>query len=287
MRTIDDYVYGHAQAKKILHVLIKRAQERHYKRCVLGEIDAPETLKCLLIGPSGTGKTHLIQSLKKIHKFPLLSLDATHFTPSGNSDGLNAKQLTKLIHDTAHQLTKRPEFHSPEGVLNQLIIFVDEFDKLGTSFDSSGNWNKHVQANFLTLIDNKEEFAGVSWIFAGAFTSLFEEKSSSIGFFPSVSLASKEISDADIVKSGIIPEMLGRIPLIVQLDTFTEADYRRILVERLLLNYNLLLESDAINDIVATAYSSGQGIRSLTRQLEMLAIDEEYERITAENYCGR
>lgn len=281
MKTIDELVYGHAQAKKVLKVLLKRSQDRYYTKCVKGEDNYQDTLKVLLVGPSGTGKTHLIQSLRKIHNFPLISLDATQLMPTGNQDGMNIKQLKKLIDDTSHEVCKQPQYHSPDGVVNQMVIFVDEFDKLGTSFDSSGNWNKHVQANFLTMIDNKEEFSGISWVFAGAFSSIYENKSSvkkSIGFFPeAVDINTKEVLDTDIIKAGIIPELLGRISLIVELDTFSEADYMAVLVDRLLPNYSL--RNAPLAEIVAKAYKSGQGIRSMTRQLEMLSIDAEFDDI--------
>lgn len=280
---IDYAVHGHAQAKKTLAVMIKRSQERYYKKCVLGEASGlRDTLKCLLVGPSGTGKTHLVQTYSKIHNFPLICLDATQLMPTGNSDGINIKQLTKLIHDKAKELAKTTEFHSPEGVINQMFIFVDEFDKLGTSFDSSGNWNKHVQANFLTMIDNKAEFEGISWIFAGAFASLFEQKEKpaarGIGFFADESAAtdnSIEILDEDIIKAGIIPELLGRISLIVQLDTFTATDYKTVLTQRLAPKYGLELTTEEIDTMVHKALKSGQGIRCLTRQLEKISVANE------------
>ncbi len=262
---LDELVYGHKQAKKVLSVLLRRSQERYYRKCVKGEIEYQDTLKCLLVGPSGTGKTHLIQSLRKLHDFPLISLDATQLMPTGNAEGINIKQLKKLINDTVQELLKKPHYHSEEGVLNQMIIFVDEFDKLGTTFDSSGNWNKHVQANFLTMIDNKEEFSGISWIFAGAFSNIFEHKAlpeKCIGFFPGTKEENTpEILDSDILKAGIIPEMLGRISLIVQLDTFTKEDYKEILMERLLPNYPHLssIDQETLEDIIEKAYISGQG----------------------------
>jgi len=282
MNKLNEMVYGHAQAKKMLTVLLKRSQDRYYNKCVMNLPDYKDTLKCLIIGPSGTGKTHLIQSFSKLHNFPLICVDATHFMPTGNSDGVNIKQLKKLIDEKCQEYLKRPEYHSAEGVMNQLVIFVDEFDKLGICFESSGNWNKQVQSNFLTMIDNKEEFSGISWVFAGAFAGVFEEKNrqsnkNSIGFFPSSDVeCKKEITDVDILKAGIIPEMLGRINLIVQLDVFSEEDFKKVLVERLLPKYRLDLDEAAIDAIVAKAYNSGQGIRSLTRQLETLSIDIEY-----------
>lgn len=195
-----------------------------------------------------------------------------------NNEGINSKQLIRLIERTAEEHTKQLEFRSVEGVLNQLVIFVDEFDKLGTSFDSTGNWNKHVQANFLTLIEDKDRFSGVSWVFAGAFTSIYDKKSNSIGFFAEQQQEeSNAINEKDILRAGIIPEMLGRISLIVQLDSFNKEDYRRVLEEKLLPKFSGL-ELD-ISKIVEKAFNSGQGIRSLIRQLETFKIDQEYKEI--------
>jgi len=275
MISLDELVYGHAQAKKALQVVLKRSQERYMKICVLGKQLKKEPLKCLLVGQSGTGKTHLVQSLSKLYKFPLIMLDATQFTPSGNSDGINVKQLKAQIDKKVLECLQQPEYHSREGVLNQLVIFVDEFDKLGISFDSSGNWNKQVQANFLTLIDNKDEFAGISWIFAGAFSRLYEPTKRSIGFNSEEIVKREQFSDQDLLNSGIIPELLGRISLIMQLDTFDKADYRSVLLTNLLPNYDMELSEQQIDTIVTAAISSGQGIRSMSRQLEMLSIELE------------
>lgn len=280
MESIDDLVYGHALAKKALTALLKRSKQRYYDKCVMGGKVFREPLKILLIGPSGTGKTHLIQSFSQLYEFPLISLDATQLTPSGNADGINLKQLKAIINKKVEECLDQPGYYSREGVLNQLVIFVDEFDKLGTSFDSSGNWNKHVQSNFLTIIDNKEEFSGISWVFVGAFSTLFEYKCAKkiIGFSSDVSEEKNiEISDKDILKAGIIPEMLGRITLIVQLDTLTKEDFKNILINRLLPKYTLKLTAAETDAIVTKAIQSEQGIRSMTRQLEILSIEAEYE----------
>ena len=275
---INDLVYGHRQAKRALQVMLKRSQDRYYRKCVKGETEYQDTIKCLLIGQSGTGKTHLVQSLKRLYDFPLITLDATQLMPTGNKDGINREQLKKLINNTASEYLKDIKYHSLDGVLNQMVIFVDEFDKLGNSFDSSGNWNKHVQSNFLTMIEG--EFNGISWVFSGAFAGLYEQstKQESIGFFkedkPEQII---EFTDRDILKAGIIPELLGRINLIVQLDTFDKQDFYAILNKILDRAPELDLDEKTKWEIAEKAYLSGQGIRSLKRQIETIKLDREYE----------
>lgn len=275
---LEQLVYGHKEAKKVLRVIINRSQERYYKKCVMGMHEYPDRLNCLLVGPSGTGKTHLIRSMSKLYKFPLLNIVATDLMPTGNETGINKNQLRKLIFDTAGEYLKKPEYSSLQGVLNQMIVFVDEFDKLGVCFDSSGNWNKHVQASFLTLLEDNEDLSGVTWVFAGAFSSLYfnRVKPKSIGFFhkDEEEPNAQTLSDQDIVKAGIIPEMVGRIPLIVELDRFTLEDYTKIVEQCIENKYSMLTNVD-VDKIAEKAMSSGQGVRSITRQLEMALIDQE------------
>lgn len=270
-------VYGHEQAKKALKVMIKRSQDRYYNKEVMGRPDCSAPLKILLIGPSGTGKTHLVSSLRRQYDFPCLMLDATHFTPTGATGGISSLKLRDIIRQTANEYLKKTGYHSIEGVLSQMVIFVDEFDKLGNSFDSSGNWNSHVQSSFLTLIEDKEEFAGVSWVFAGAFSELFKktEVKKQIGFFAvEQTEKKKQITDADILRAGIIPEILGRISVIAQLDTFTVEDYINVTKEYLLpLHSDVTVSEAELVNMAQTALESGLGIRSLTRQLEMLSIN--------------
>lgn len=187
-RQLTEYVSGHDEAKKALISLLSRSKMRYYQRWGknMHEDYLLQTSKVLLIGASGTGKTHLIESLGKIVKFPLLKLDATKLNPTGASGGVKEEDLRKMIVDNATACyNKSPStYFSIDGAVDQTVVFIDEIDKLGESFDSSGKWNDHVQSNFLTMFDNKSEFAGVSFVFAGAFTSITNQEkiSSSIGF---------------------------------------------------------------------------------------------------------
>lgn len=178
-----------------------------------------------------------------------------------------------------------------EGTIDQMVVFIDEIDKLGRSFDSSGNWNNHVQSNFLTLFDNKTEFAGVSFIFAGAFSDITGEdqvKKKSIGFLKDdTAEARKEEIDALVVNSGLIPELVGRLTSIVELDKFSEDDYYDLLVDRLIPKklltlaffntFDVELSESRLRAMAKSAHASGQGIRSLQRQLDKEYLDVEFE----------
>lgn len=271
--TIDS-VYGHERAKKVLKSVINRSRERYYRKIVQGYDIYPDRLNCLLVGQSGTGKTHLVRQLASEYNINLVTIDATQLAPTSAANGTTSDDLRRIIDQAVDMRLKQPENFSREGVLAQTVIFVDEFDKLGNCFDSSGNWNTHVQSNFLTLVDDKGKFADVTWIFAGAFTKLYVPISRSIGFFAESVTSETELCDADIVRAGIIPEMVGRISLIVQLDTFTLRDYERI-TEQLLYDKYVTIKSADVAGIAQRAMTSGQGVRSVMRQLEMALIDQE------------
>lgn len=289
---LDDYVDGHTQAKKSLISLINRSKIRHHQKWVEG-IHKDFLLtphKLLIIGQSGTGKTHMVESLQSILDFPLIRLDATKLNPTGASGGVKEESLRRMIYKKAEEWCeiKRGYYHSTEGTVDQMVVFVDEIDKLGQSFESSGNWNTHVQANFLTMFDNKEEFAGVSFIFAGAFTDITKNENvkSSIGFTKSAHVDAHGEIDEQVVKAGLLPELVGRMTNIVQLDKFTTESYYKILTERLVPakmvdlaffnSFDHRLSEERLREMSEKAYQSGQGIRSLQRQLNSEYLDVEF-----------
>jgi ATP-dependent Clp protease ATP-binding subunit ClpX len=288
LQELDKRVYGHQDAKKALITSIRRSKDRYYHKWAL--LRNKETLvakmNVLLLGQSGTGKTHLVESLADIMDFPVIRLDATNLTPSGNSDGVNHKAIVKLITENARkEMDRRPHrYHSLEGTIDQTVIFVDEIDKLGVAFDSSGNWNKQIQASLLTLVENKAEFSGVTWIFAGAFAKLYVEevKTKQIGFFEHTEMAKKK-EKKDITKAGIIPELAGRISCIKELDVFTKEDYRHILNTLLIPEINATLghidvdlTGDLLDGIVLEAIENKQGIRSMRRSLNEVYAEAEF-----------
>jgi len=294
LEILDGEVFGHQAAKKALITLVARAQRNYVDEHAFGksrkELSSP--MRLLLIGESGTGKTFLVETLRNELGFPYFYVDATKLNPTGNSTGITETALRKSILAYADALVKEQgsKFKSREGVLAQLVVFVDEFDKLGNSFEASGKWNSHVQSNFLTLIDDKHEMSRVSWVFAGAFTDTREKriKKHMLGFTgeESTALATKEITDDELLKSGIIPEMLGRITKIVELDVFAEGDYVTLITERLLPAK--LAEADNmgtdgrnvevdINKLAKDAAGSGMGVRHAQRSLDTLFEFLEWE----------
>jgi len=288
---LDGLVYGHQEAKKALIVAVQRSKQRHNQEFNLrvSSEDLIPVLNTLLIGQSGTGKTFLIESLAKIMDFPLYKVDATHLNPTGNSTGLNPKQLREDILKYANELvsdTKRPYF-SVAGTIAQMVVFVDEVDKLANSFDSTGNWNAHVQASFLTMLEDKGTLQGITWVFAGAFSTLFNSKplGRDIGF--NASIETKEtpkIDDVAIIKAGLLPEFVGRIGLISMLTEFKEEDYRIVLdtriipaMERNLSHLKVVFSDVERKDIATQAQKSNQGIRHLQRDVNAKYVEAEFE----------
>jgi ATP-dependent Clp protease ATP-binding subunit ClpX len=291
---LDSYVDGHVEAKKALISLVNRSKIRHHQKWI--ELIHRDYLitphKLLILGQSGTGKTHMVESLQQILDFPLIRLDATKLNPTGAGGGVKEEDVRKQIRAKADEWCKSRKgyYHSIDGTIDQMVVFIDEIDKIGKSFESSGNWNNHVQSNFLTLFDNKAEFAGVSFIFAGAFTDITKKDtplSNSIGFTREVKTRTKAELDEQIVKAGLIPELVGRLTNIVELERFTELDYYKILTERLipaklqeLAYFNIFdteLSEERLKEMAKSAYDSGQGIRSLHRQLNKEYLDAEFE----------
>lgn len=213
LEELDYYVVGHTEAKKALITLVMRSRLRHFQKYIK-EMDSDyllQPMKILLMGASGSGKTHLVESLQKITHFPLLRIDATHLGPSGSGGSIKPNDLRKMIIEKATiacDLSPN-RYYSVEEAVDSTVVFVDEIDKLGVSFDSSGNWNSHVQSNFLTLFDNKAEFSGLSFVFAGAFTGITKEKETkrSIGFSFNETIGEDEFLDDQIIKYGLIPEL--------------------------------------------------------------------------------
>ena len=296
MQVLDDDVTGHEAAKKALIAMLNRSRVRCNQKYVklMNDEFLIKPLKLLLIGASGTGKTHLVNTLSRVCCVPLIKIDATDLVPTGGSGGIKSEKLYKMIVDESEMIARMyPKLYPYlEYAVAHAIVYIDEIDKLGTSFESSGNWNKHVQSNFLTLFDNKDEFAGVSFIFSGAFADITKEKPpvKKLGFTYETEdhhgNDESALLDEQILKAGIIPELLGRINMIIELDKFTLEDYTNIIKERILPKKmldlvalgapSLDLTNEDVEFIANKAVKSGQGVRYAQREIDRIFLDHEY-----------
>ncbi len=287
---LSELVIGHDNAKKVLINLVNRSKLRYYQKWGLLE---PEQLiklsNCLLVGDSGTGKTHLVESLSKIMKFPLLKIDATDLNPTGASGGIKSEDLYKKIKNCAKDAMEEDPstYWSYEGTLDQVIVFVDEVDKLGQKLSS--DWNSHVQANFLALFENKAGFDGVSYIFAGAFTGMEKvaAKVTKIGFSHQADeiLKNHDIAQS-VIRFGLIPEFVGRLNNIIMLDQLTKQDYITILKSTILPRASDTLEFYGVSGFTLTAnemallaedaMKSGLGVRALETGVSKLMVEYEF-----------
>lgn len=275
----NERVYGHEEAKKALICLVARSRMRYF-----GSVSSMEPSKILLIGGSGTGKTFLVDQLSKMLDFPLLCIDATQMSPGTGRNGITKQTCQLLCKDTVREWVECHYNETEESGRNQLVVFVDEVDKLACSFESSGNWNKHIQNSFLSMFDDYSE--GTSFIFSGAFSGLQTKVVKHSLGFNSLEKEEETLLDEAIVKYGLIPEFVGRLTSIVKLDEFGDREYRHLLNHVLLPKKqeslacfngaSLNLSSDDIDAMVKKALNSGQGVRYLKRQLDMLALEEEF-----------
>jgi len=304
LEALDEYVVGHYEAKKALISMLTRSKVRWYQKYMqeTHEDYLVDPMKILLIGASGTGKTHLVDSLQKITHFPLIKLDATELNPTGASGGIKANKLKDMIVQEAQAccMSMPYLYSSIEGAVDRTVVFIDEIDKLGASFDSSGNWNKHVQSNFLTLIDNKDEYKGVSYVFAGAFNDITGVKAQNkgIGFQHNNTGPDKaaDLIDERVVKSGLLPEFVGRINCIVELDVFDFEQMLSILKERLIPKkmldlaafhvFDVEIPQEELNLMVGGAIKSGQGVRFLARALDRYCLEHEFRADFSQLYIG-
>lgn len=297
LKELDKVVYGHKAAKMALITLVNRSKMRYHQiwhaETPVAHDDLVKNVNCLLIGNSGTGKTHLVQSLAKICDFPLVCIDANQLAPTNASDGFSVDRLIKTLKKEASRLVEeKPEIYfSKDGALDQMVVFIDEVDKLAKAFDSSGSWNQHVQAGFLSLFENTTELANLSFVFAGAFDKMTLSKESdkrSIGFKTEIHEVDNEFDlEQEVIKYGLLPELVGRIHNIVPLDKLEKDDYKKILRTLILPNMrkelkhfncpNFTLSVKEEEGIINKAVKSKMGVRVLRKEVLKLAQEIEFD----------
>ncbi|MCR4756814.1 ATP-dependent Clp protease ATP-binding subunit ClpX [Butyrivibrio sp. INlla18] len=314
---LDEYVIGQDQAKKVMSVAVYN----HYKRVATDTMDDIEIEKSniLLLGPTGSGKTYLVKTLAKLLDVPLAIADATSLTEAGYIGDDIESVVSKLLAASGNDVEK-----TEHG-----IIFIDEIDKIAkkkntTSRDVSG---ESVQQGMLKLLEgsNVEVPVGagsknamvplttvntrnILFICGGAFPDLEEiitqrlNKKTSIGF--DADLKDKYEDDPnllsnvtveDLKKFGMIPEFLGRLPIICTLQALDKEMLIQILKEpknAILKQYQKLLALDevdlrfddsALEAIAEKALEKDTGARALRAIIEDFMLDIMYEIPKDEN----
>ena len=320
---LDQYVIGQERAKKVLAVAVYN----HYKRIQAGlEVDGVELQKSniLLLGPTGSGKTLLAQTLAKILDVPFAIADATALTEAGYV-GEDVETILLRLIQAADNNIERAQLG---------IIYIDEIDKITRKADNPSITRdvsgEGVQQALLKIMEGciahvppvpgrkhpQQEYTpfdttNVLFICGGAFEGLDKVVAKRVGTGQGIGFghskdsrqqreeaAARMLQHAvpdDLLRFGLIPEFIGRLPVMVALEALDQPTLLRILTEprnALVKQYQKMLQidhveleltPDALEAIAAQAMTTGTGARALRSIVESLLLDLMYELPSRDN----